>query len=225
LPRDWPGSDKALGIIPCGSGDGLALHLGISRDPLKAIQTLNCHEVRRIDYATVNGKSFFCTCGVGFDADVAQAFASSGKRGLSTYITTALKLWRGYHPSSYRITLDGKEISRDAVLITVGNASQWGNNAWITPRASVRDGLLDVTVVAPFSSFAIPRLATALLTRRADRTRGVETFRAKSITIERPTEGAFHYDGDPSRGGTTLKIDIHPCSLNVVVPIDKADRI
>ena len=101
------GTGKALGIIPCGSGDGLALHLGISRNPAKAVRALNAGRIARIDAARLDGRPFFCTAGVGLDADVAWDFARSPKRGLGTYISTAWGLWKhGDRAHQYRVTTD-----------------------------------------------------------------------------------------------------------------------
>ena len=161
------GTDKVLGIIPCGSGDGLAFHLGLSRNPLKALRTIQDGITETMDYGKVDGRPFFCTSGVGLDAEVAWEFASAGKRGLWTYISLAWKIWQHFKPETYTIDVDGRTLSVPAVFVTVGNANQWGNQARITSLASVRDGLLDVTVVAPFHTCEIPVLATKLLDGRA----------------------------------------------------------
>ena len=137
------GTGKALGIIPCGSGDGLALHLGIPRDPVKAVQILNTGDISPMDMARVNDRPFFCTTGVGFDAVVAWSFAQAGHRGLWTYIREAWKAWWSFQPEHYDLDIDGTRWSGRAFLITVGNCNQWGNQARITPEASVNDGLLE----------------------------------------------------------------------------------
>lgn len=219
------GHPKLFGIIPCGSGDGLALHLGISRNPRKAIDTLNSGIPARMDYGTVNGKCFFCTTGVGFDADVAEAFASSGKRGLSTYISTALKLWWHFQPDTYKISVDGQSVETNAAIVTVGNVNQWGNQAKITPLASVADGKMDVTVVRPFRSWHIPRLATLLLTGKANKAREVISLRGSSVHISRGLDGASHFDGDPCRLGREISVETHPAALEVIIPIKKKDKI
>ena len=218
-----PGTDsgaertgKVLGIIPCGSGDGLALHLGISRNPSKAIDTLLGGSKIPMDYGTVNGRPFFCTTGTGFDADVAAAFASSRSRGLITYITTALRVWRHFKPLKYSISVDGRLFETDAAIVTVGNASQWGNHALITPEASVCDGMMDVTVVRPFHIWNVPRLALLLMTGKAYKAREVIHLRGRKILIHRPTEGAVHYDGDPCIMGRDITVETFPAALDVI---------
>ena len=220
------GTGKALGIIPCGSGDGLALHLGISRNPAKAVRALNAGRIVRIDTARLDGRPFFCTAGVGLDADVAWDFARSPRRGLGTYISTAWGLWKhGDRARQYTVETDGGTWSGPAVIITVGNANQWGNEARIVPKASLRDGLLDVTVVEPFATWEIPFLAAQLMTGKADRSRRVRTFRSTRVRISRDLPGPAHCDGDPYEAGVGLDLEIVPGALDVVVPASSLERI
>ena len=220
------GTEKALGIIPCGSGDGLALHLGISRNPAKAVRVLNEACITRIDAALLDGRPFFCTAGVGLDADVAFEFARSSRRGLGTYISTAWNLWmHGDREKRYVVETDSETWSGPAVIITVGNANQWGNEARIVPRASLRDGLLDVTVVKPFATWEIPALAARLMTGKADTSRHVRSFQGTHIHIRRDHAGPAHCDGDPFEAGVELDLEILPGALNVVVPQARLDKI
>ena len=220
------GTGKALGIIPCGSGDGLALHLGISRNPAKAVRTLNAGRIARIDTARLDGRPFFCTAGVGLDADVAFEFAHSTKRGLVTYISTAWNLWMHQDRASRCVVeTDTETWSGPAVIVTVGNANQWGNEARIVPKASLRDGLLDVTVVEPFATWEIPGLAALLMTGKADRSRRVRMFRSAHVHIRRDHAGPAHLDGDPFEAGVDLDLEVVPGTLDVVVPPSRLEKI
>ena len=220
------GTEKALGIIPCGSGDGLALHLGISRNPVKAVRVLNASCIERIDTARLDGRPFFCTAGVGLDADVAFAFARSSKRGLGTYISTAWNLWKhGDRASRYEVETDAETWTGPAVIVTVGNANQWGNEARIVPKASLRDGLLDVTVVGPFATWEIPALAARLMTGKAGSSRHVRTFRSTQVHIRRDHTGPAHLDGDPFEAGLDLQMETKPGTLRVVVPRSRLEKI
>ena len=220
------GTDKALGIIPCGSGDGLALHLGISRDPVCAVRTLNGGTVVRVDMGEIDGKPFFCTAGVGLDADVAWDFARSSRRGLMTYISTAWEIWRHRDlEGRYVVETDRDTWTGPAVLITAGNANQWGNQARIVPKASLRDGLLDVTVVKPFATWEIPDLAVRLMTGKADTSHHVLSFRGTHVHIHRDHPGPAHFDGDPIEEGTDLDLTVRPSVLRVVVPPSRAEKI
>lgn len=210
------GTNKALGIIPTGSGNGLALHLGISRDVKKALKQLAREEYREIDCGSINGHPFFCSCGVGLDAEVSAAFASSEKRGLGTYIREALRIWKNYTPKHYHLLLDETEVELDAVLITVGNANQWGNNAYICPQANIGDGLLDVTILKPFRTIAAPGLIIRLMTGRLDRSKFVECIHAKNIKIIRDNAGWAHHDGECIEMGKEIDISVASQKLKVV---------
>lgn len=211
------GSDKALGIIPCGSGDGLALHLGISRNVKKAMGTLleGCTEM--IDYALVNGQPFFCTTGVGMDAIVANKFALSRSRGFRTYINEAFQTWYHYPGETYNITVDGKEHVLPAVIVTIGNINQWGNEARITPLASVTDGMLDVAVMAPFGAMEIPVLAAKLMDGRLQTSRRVTMLRGRKVILRRGSSGPAHLDGDPCEMGEEIVAEIVPSALKAIV--------
>ena len=218
VARGLMGSKKALGIIPCGSGDGLALHLGIPRNIHKAIGIINSAKISVMDSGSLGGKPFFCTFGVGFDAEVAWSFSKAGTRGIWTYISEAWKTWKGFEPETYEIKVDDILWKGPAAMVTVGNVNQWGNNARITSLASVTDGLLDVTVVSPFHTFEIPVLAAKLMDGRAHTSRRVRMFKGRHIEITRSKEGPAHIDGDPFMQGSRLIADIVPSALNVLVP-------
>lgn len=225
VARGLMDSDKALGILPCGSGDGLALHLGISRDPGRAVRSLCDGDIVRIDTGLFDTRPFFCTAGVGLDAAVSLDFARSGQRGLKTYIDTAWEDWKHFKPDTYTIETDGGSWSGEAVFVTVANANQWGNRARIAPDASLRDGLLDITVVKPFSTLEIPELARLLMTGHAKASRRVESLRCKRARIVRSAPGPAHLDGDPLQAGVAVEFAIRPGSLRVVVPAKRKDKI
>ena len=225
VARGLLGTDKVLGILPCGSGDGLALHLGISRNPALAVQTLNTRKAVWIDTAEMDGRPFFCTAGVGLDALVSLDFAQSGKRGLNTYISTAWEDWKHRQPDQYVIETDTDCWAGKALFVTVGNANQWGNEARIAPGASLRDGLLDVTVVQPFATYEIPDLAARLMAGKADTSRHVRSFRGTHVHIHRDHPGPAHYDGDPFEAGTDMDLLVRPATLQVIVPASKQGKI
>ena len=149
VARSLVHSRTALGIIPCGSGNGLARHLYIPMNPEGAMQVLADCQIKSLDYGIINGTPFFCTCGVGFDAFVSSKFAQSGRRGLLTYIENTLKEGLKYQPDTYEMEIDGEKKQFKAFLIACANASQYGNNVYIAPHASMSDGLMDVTVMEP----------------------------------------------------------------------------
>lgn len=218
VARGLAGTGKTLGIIPCGSGDGLARHLGISHNMDKAMKAIVSGKTSPLDAATINGRMFFSVAGVGFDAVVSERFAKCGKRGLSTYIKEGLKTWRIYSPEKYQIQIDGQDIEHEAIFITVGNSNQWGNGAKITPLADSSDGILDITVVEGFKALELPWLAGRLMTGSAHKSRRVHTYRGKNITIRRSSDGPAHADGDWFPTGNEIEISVIPHALDVLVP-------
>lgn len=213
------GSRKSLGIIPCGSGNGLALHLGISRVPRVAIHSLSEGKSQYIDYGMIDGReAFFCTAGVGLDASIAWEFGHENKRGLWSYITLAWKIWRHSTPQDYVVGIDNQTVAIKAAIITVGNANQWGNQARITSLASVQDGMLDVCIVEPFKTIEIPVLAAELLAGQTHKSRRIRMFRGAEISIHRQKEGPVHFDGEPYIMGTDIHFTVERAAVRVVVP-------
>lgn len=207
----------ALGIIPCGSGNGLARHLHIPMDVRKAIDVLNRGVTEHIDYGKVNGIPYFCTCGVGFDAYISMKFAQAGKRGFATYIENTVQAGLSYEPETYEIENEDGTMCYKAFLITCANASQYGNNFYIAPKASLCDGLMDITIMEPFTVLDAPALSFQMFNGTIDQNSKIKTLRSKKITIHRKQPGVMHYDGDPVKADATLTVEIIPSGLKVVI--------
>ncbi len=207
----------ALAVVPCGSGNGLARHLHIPLNVREAIGIINAGNVKPLDYGTINDRPFFCTCGVGFDAFVSQKFAESGRRGLVTYVENTLREGLLYKPQTYTIESDTSTEECKAFLIACANASQYGNDAFIAPHASMSDGLFDVVVMEPFNAIEAPQVALQLFKGTLPKNSHVKTFQASRIVIHRDSEGAAHCDGDPFFTGRDIEIVMQHKSLNVVV--------
>ncbi len=212
------GSRTALGIIPCGSGNGLARHIGIPMDPYKAIKWLDQSHVVHMDYGMINDRPFFCTCGVGFDAAISKSFSEAGTRGIVTYLESIIKEIASYRNETYHLFVDGVEQEYSAFIVTCANAGQWGNNAFIAPQASITDGLLDIAIIPSFTVIDIPIMAIQLFNRQLDKNRNVRMLRCRELKIVREKPGVAHFDGDPIMLGTEINIKIVPGSLNVIVP-------
>lgn len=211
-------SDTAMGIIPCGSGNGLARHLHIPMNYQKAVEVINKANVRVIDYGKIAGHPFFCTCGVGFDAFVSLKFAGSKRRGLITYLENTLQESLHYKPETYEIENSEGTVRYKAFLIACGNASQYGNNAFIAPQASLSDGKMDITILEPFTVLDVPSLSFQLFTKTIDMNSRIKTMKDSKIIIHRAEEGVFHFDGDPMMGPKDLPVEIIPSALKVVCP-------
>ena len=211
-------TETAMAVVPCGSGNGLARHLRIPINPMKAVKVINEGQEEKIDYGIIDGHPFFCTCGVGFDAFVSLKFANSGKRGILSYLENALKESVSYSPETYEIENSEGTVKYKAFLITCANASQYGNNAFIAPHASLTDGLMDITVLEPFSVIDVPTLSYQLFNKTIDQNSRIKTMRDTKITIRRAHGGVLHYDGDPVMGGKTIEVEIVHQGLKVIVP-------
>lgn len=207
-----------LGIIPFGSGNGLARTLKIPLKTIKAINTINEGNHILIDSATLNSKMFFNMAGSGFDAEISNEFAGDKKRGLFGYVKAAFQQIRKYKAKEYRLDIDGKEYVRKAFILSIANSSQYGNDAHIAPHADVRDGILDLVIVRPFHFAKLPLLAIYMFINKADKTSYTEYFKGKKIIIQRENNAAIHLDGEPCMEQKDLHIEILPLSLNVIVP-------
>lgn len=211
------GTGIALGIVPIGSGNGLARSLGLSMNIETVIGQIAAGKTALIDSGAVNGRPFFCTSGVGFDAHIGNLFASSVKRGLQSYIRiTVSELFR-YRAKTYTLRFNGTEIRRKAFLITVANAGQYGNDFYIAPLADMQDGQFHVVILRPFNPLHLPVMMTKILTRRAHLSTRIETFVTNRLSISRDGADTIHYDGEPAMESLQLNYEMHPASLKVLV--------
>lgn len=202
-----------LGIIPSGSGNGLARHLHIPMNLRSALHRLTEGSLIRIDSAQINDTPFFCTSGIGFDAAVSHRFAASTERGFKNYVRYSVSVYQKYRP--LKIRLDRRDAS--AFLLTFANASQFGNNAWIAPKASTNDGLLDLCHIHPFPDWYSPVLGTRLFAKTLDQSRYVSyrTFREITLSAEAPV--LAHFDGEPlTIENSEIRVRCVPSSLTVI---------
>jgi YegS/Rv2252/BmrU family lipid kinase len=209
--------DVPLGIVPAGSGNGLARELGVHSRPERAIADALQAVPRAMDLGEIDGRLFANVAGIGFDAHIASRFATATRRGFVGYAGITVRALRSYAPQHYRITIDGVETSHRAILVTIANSAQFGNNARIAPGARVDDGELDLVVVEERSRIATICQVPRLFNGTANRIRGFTIRRIRAVTIESEQPMAYHVDGEPIAGGTRLKARIHPGALMVAV--------
>ena len=218
IARELIDTSTALAIVPVGSGNGLARHLGISMDVRKALEIINDGQIVDLDYCTAHDRPFFCTCGVGFDALVSLKFAQGKRRGKLSYVAKALTEYLKYKSETYQIEMPDGTVTEKAFLIACGNASQYGNNAYIAPQANIQDGQMDVTILSPFTPIDIPALAIQLFTKQIDKNSKIKTMKAHSLSIIRNNPGVMHLDGEPVMADSRIDISMIPHSLKVFTP-------
>ena len=223
IARSIVHSDTALGILPCGSGNGLARHLLLPMNLKKSLEVINQCEVHELDYGIINGYPFFCTCGMGFDAFVSMKFAESGKRGPISYAENILREGLKYKPETYTLEDETGSKQYKAFLISCANASQYGNNAYIAPQASMSDGLMDVVIMEPFDVIEAPQVSFDMFNKTLDKNSKIKSFKCKKLHITRSKPGVIHYDGDPVMTGAEIDVHLEEKGIKVVVPTN-ADK-
>jgi diacylglycerol kinase (ATP) len=218
VARGLIGTDTALAIVPRGSGNGLARHLGIPLRINQALQVIGRFQTAKIDSATINSHPFFCTAGLGFDGHISSVFATSKTRGFRSYAQLILREFKQYEPKNLQISFDDNSLEKVCFLLAFGNASQYGNNAFIAPDADIQDGLLDLCLIPRLSLAKALQTGFRLLTRQMATSRNAAYFKASSIKVrsERPVK--YHADGEYVGEGTDFSVEVFPLSLHVMVP-------
>ena len=210
------GSAIRFGIIPLGSGNGLARTLGIPLHIKGAVNVINQQQTLRIDGALLNQRYFFNVAGLGFDARISAAFAGHKKRGLMGYALTGLRTFRSYEAQNYRIYIDDQPFEARAFILSIANSSQYGNNVFISPLSLLNDGLLEVCIIRPVPFLQIPTFIWSMWRSKKRPSTWVDIYSGKKIRIERPGEDAVHLDGEPLLMGKTIDIEIVPAALTVL---------
>ena len=212
-------SDTNLGLVPIGSGNGLARDLGYSMNIRKSIEVVNSGQTKAIDCGSANDQLFFCTAGVGFDATVSLKFRDQHSRGFQGYVKTAFKELLSYRCDRYHIQYNGSEISETAFSITLANACQFGNNAIISPEADLSDGLIDLCVVKAFPKYQSLNMVYRLFSGSIHKSRYTYIRRVKKVLIQCPAASFLHLDGETkSIPKGKLSVEIIPEALSVMVP-------
>jgi YegS/Rv2252/BmrU family lipid kinase len=212
--------DVALGVVPSGSGNGLARELRIPFDPAAAFAVALDGRETVIDGGELDGHTFFNVAGLGLDARVAHEFATNGllRRGFRRYMTIALRELFAFEPDEHTILADGETLRAKALLVALANGRQYGNGARIAPHARVDDGRLDVVIVSERSALRALLETPFLFAGHVDRLRGVTMTTASSVEITSSRPAVYHVDGEPFIGGASLKGRALPRALRVRVP-------
>ena len=215
-------SPATLGLVPCGSGDGLGRHLGIHGSTTHALDVLAQGKPRLIDTGMADEHPFFTAAGIGFEAEIAQRFNALHKRGFLRYLTTSARAFRQWKPSRYVINHAGGRDELVVFTLAVANSDQYGNNAIIAPGALVDDGLLDLCAIPSVNMLNAASLMTRLFTGNLDRQRGVYLRRSREFTVERTSCGPLHTDGEVHDAGPKIEFRIRPSSLRILAPVERS---
>ncbi|MFT4092420.1 MAG: YegS/Rv2252/BmrU family lipid kinase [Niabella sp.] len=207
-----------FGIIPCGSGNGLAFGAGIPKTTKKALEIIFKNHAAPIDGFRINNRFACMLCGIGFDAQVAHDFAKSGQRGLSTYVKKVFSNFLSAKTYSFKIKLKDHFFKTDAYFISIANSNQFGNNFTIAPRARLSDGLLDVIIVTHQSKFTllyntvmqVGGLNALQVKENINQNKSVIYFQTDEISISNYNEAPLHIDGEPVSSAKKLNIKIEP---------------
>ncbi len=207
-----------LGIIPAGSGNGLARHLSIPLNVKKAFKVIAGMKSQYIDAGMVNDHPFFCTAGMGFDAYIGNEFMNGKTRGLYGYVNHVIREYFRYRPSSYSLGINGSVNNQEAFIITIANAGQYGNNAYIAPDANISDGFLDLCVVKNFPKLEGIGMSFKLFARTISKSPYYSNQKIRSVNIGAVKNAYYHLDGEVFPFRENLEVKVLPSCLEVIVP-------
>ena len=214
-------SDVTLGIVPVGSGNGLARHLGIPRNINRAVELISNTNVSVIDTCSVNDRIFVSIAGVGFDAHVADRFAKGSRRGFLGYFHIIANEYLYYRPQKYKLIFkEDKEMKVGALFVAFANSNQFGYNTTIAPNATLKDGLMDVCIVQKPEIYKLPIIANLLLLRKLDLSPDVNIIKTKEVHVLRKKKGVVNIDGEPIDFKRKLVVKINPLSLKIIINPD-----
>ena len=212
------GSSVAMGIIPCGSGNGLARGLRIPLRPASAISMLNAMNEQTIDSILINDKRVSVNAaGVGFDAYIARLMKAAKTRGFAAYTNLILREYASYKCNDYRLVIDGRTVERKAWFIAIANGSQFGYNLSVAPKAKLNDGLIDITILDKIPLDHIAITAPLAFTKLLDHSQHAEMFRAKEIYLEGNVHKWVNIDGEGENLGKEIHFSILPSSFKIYV--------
>ena len=206
----------ALGVIPCGSGNGFAYHIGMSKNIIKSIKQLKQAKIENVDTCTVNGNEFVNVSGIGFDAHIANLFSEARKRGFLTYIKLIFKEIN-YIPKQYKLEYGSINKKTKAYMISFANASQFGNDAKISPNADIKDGLIDFVIVKDFPKWMIPFFLIKIAIGKIHLSKYTEIIRTNKMKII-TRQSLIHVDGEPYHVKSPITVKLFEKSLKILIP-------
>lgn len=221
--NDLRDTDVNFGLIPCGSGNGLALCAGISKNPEKAIELLFTGTAVETDAFIINNDFSCMLSGLGFDAQIAHDFAKQKDRGLITYVKQTYANFLKAKPYRFEIITADATIKTDAFFISIANSNQFGNSFTIAPKASLNDGLLDIVVVQKMNKLqmllsVLYQVLNGEVKERPYKKDNVMYYQTPQVVINNPQNAPLHIDGDPKETATSFIVRIIPRAFRLIQP-------
>lgn len=210
------GTDMALAVIPCGSGNGLSRCMNLPLDPIKALQVINKNYRRKIDTVTVNDKSFISISGTGYDAKVAEDYSKDIRRGFETYFRYIIRNYITMEEQPYTIVMPNETLDVKAFFISFANSNQMGYDFPISPHASLWDGKVDLCIVQKPNPFELPIMGGYMLDGMMDKAPKVKIIQTSEATIIRPKADVINLDGESVMMEKDLHLKVNPLSLNII---------
>jgi YegS/Rv2252/BmrU family lipid kinase len=221
------GTGTAFGLVPMGSGNGLARTLGIPLTPDRALAVLADAVPRAMDIGMINGRPFLNVAGAGFDADIGHLFHEhgrrGGRRGLFTYVRLSVVRALSYRAETWRLEGGAAPFAGPAFVVAFVNGRQYGGGAILAPGARLDDGLLDIVVVDDAPWYELTWNALRLFNGTIDRYRRYRHFAAPSAVLVSDRPAPHHRDGEPEEPVTRMEVSIRPRALQMLVPRATAD--
>lgn len=220
VARSLIGTGTILGLVPAGSGNGLARHLGIPLHAGRALRVINAAKTMKIDTGIINKRPFVSIAGIGFDALVAKKFAEDPHRGFITYFRIVASLFQHYKPKKYKISIEGeKPLTKRALFVSLANSNQFGYNTTIAPNAKLNDGLIDVCIVEKPAIFELPLIVNLLLLKMIHLSKHVHIYKAAKVQVKQKKKRCINLDGEAvNLDSRTMDISVNPQSLNIIIP-------
>lgn len=212
-----------FGIIPRGSGNGLALAAGISKDPAKALEIILKGKAQPVDGFLINDQFSCMLSGIGFDAKVAHDFDRQSKRGFWKYTQLTLKNLASVKPYAFKLKAKNIDLSVKAYFISIANSNQFGNHFTIAPKASLQDGLLDIVAVEKKNLFSVLlhiiwHIRFGTFTHDFKKRGGITYFQTSELMIQNPEMAPFHIDGDGKETAAQFTVKIVPAAYSLLMP-------
>ncbi|MDR2834760.1 MAG: YegS/Rv2252/BmrU family lipid kinase [Bacteroidales bacterium] len=218
VAKELINTDCALGIIPSGSGNGLAHYLKLPFEIEKCINIIKNKKIQKADVLEINGRYVFSIAGIGFDAIVAEKYSKIKTRGFMAYFNSIVSEYFSFKPEKIKLITDDHEIETEIFCIVFANSNQFGYNFKIAPKANIFDGIIDIILIKPIPLVSAPFSSLRIFSGHADKSLYIDSFQCKNLKIIREQDGFINIDGDPIIMNKEINVKILDGCLNLIVP-------